>query len=226
VIRLFDFCFSAVIILILLPVALPIMIILRFTGEGEIFYKQCRIGYKGKKFKVIKFATMLKDSASIGTRTITVKDDPRVLPFGNFLRKSKINELPQIINILKGDMSFIGPRPLTDETFFLYDKDTQNIITSVVPGLSGIGSIIFRSEENLLGEVGNAKEFYSIQIAPYKASLERWYVERRSLKLNITLMFITIYVVLLPQSISGTKSLKNIPQMPATLREKMKEMSI
>lgn len=224
-IRLFDLCFSIVIIIILLPIALPIILTLRFSGEGEIFYRQSRIGYKGTKFEVIKFATMLKNSQSIGTGTITVKDDPRVLPFGKFLRKSKINELPQLINVLRGDMSFIGPRPLTVETFCLYEEETQNIITSVQPGLSGLGSIVFRSEENLLSEAGNAKEFYSMHIAPYKASLELWYVEHRSLKLNVVLMFITIYIVFFPNSTAGIRSLKNIPQMSTTLRDKMKEIS-
>ncbi len=104
-IRFFDILFSGIALVVLSPLLIPIMIVLKVTGEGEIFYLQKRIGKDGKPFKIIKFATMLKNSPNIGTTTVTVKDDPRVLPFGKFLRKTKINELPQLINILKGDMS-------------------------------------------------------------------------------------------------------------------------
>lgn len=99
-------------LIIFVPLLLPLIIGLRFSGEGEIFYLQEGAGYKGKRFNMIKFAIMLKNSPNIGAGTLTMENDPRVLPFGRFLRKSKINELPQIINILKGDMSIVGPQPL------------------------------------------------------------------------------------------------------------------
>jgi len=105
--RFFDIFFSSLALLILLPLLIPIAIILKFTGEGEVFYIQQRMGKGGSMFGLLKFATMLKDSPNIGTGTITVKNDPRVLPIGSFLRKTKINELPQLINILRGDMSII-----------------------------------------------------------------------------------------------------------------------
>ena len=98
-------------LVLLSPLLLPLMFILRVTGEGEIFFPQSRVGRGGKDFKLYKFATMLKDSPNMGTGTVTVKNDPRVLPMGGFLRKTKINELPQLINIFNGDMSVIGPRP-------------------------------------------------------------------------------------------------------------------
>ena len=115
--RLFDVLFSATALLILSPLFVPIVIILRLSGEGEVFFFQERIGKNGELFKLFKFATMLKDSPNLGTGTVTMKNDPRILPVGKFLRTSKINELPQLLNIFLGDMSIIGPRPLTPQTF-------------------------------------------------------------------------------------------------------------
>jgi lipopolysaccharide/colanic/teichoic acid biosynthesis glycosyltransferase len=111
-IRFFDIFFSFFAILVLFPFMLPIMVILKLTGEHYIFYKQFRVGRYGKKFGLIKFATMLKDSLNLPGGTFTLKNDPRILPFGKFLRKTKINELPQLINIFLGQMSIIGYRPL------------------------------------------------------------------------------------------------------------------
>ena len=121
--RFFDIIFSGFLLLILLPLFLVVIIILRFTGEKEIFFLQERVGMNRKIFNLYKFATMLKNSPNIGTGTLTIKDDARVLPVGVFLRKSKINELPQLLNIFFGDMSFIGPRPLTQQTFNQYSEN-------------------------------------------------------------------------------------------------------
>ena len=126
--RFFDIFFSFFIILIFLPIMIIIFILLKFTGEGDIFFYQDRIGKNGKYFKLYKFATMLRNSPNIATGTITIKNDPRILPLGRILRKTKINELPQLFNILIGDMSFIGPRPLTPQNFKYYDTKTQNTI--------------------------------------------------------------------------------------------------
>ena len=120
--RLLDVFVSLITLIILLPVFLPIIIILRFSAEGEVFYFQERIGFKNSKFKIWKFATMLKNSMNIGSGSITLRNDPRVTKIGSFLRKTKINELPQIINILKGDISLVGPRPLVIKTFRAYNK--------------------------------------------------------------------------------------------------------
>ena len=131
--RYFDVMFAGIFLLILSPLFVIITIVLKYTGEGEIFYLQQRIGRNGKSFSLFKFATMLKNSPNIGTGTITVKDDKRVLPVGIFLRKSKLNELPQLFNILFGDMSLIGPRPLTPQNFASYSDDVQFIIGQVRP---------------------------------------------------------------------------------------------
>ena len=142
--RFLDILFSGLALLALSPLLVPIVIILKFSGEGEVFFFQERIGKDGKLFKLYKFATMLKDSPNLGTGTVTMRDDPRVLPVGKFLRKTKINELPQLLNIFLGDMSVIGPRPLTAQTFGSYSDNTKAVISQVRPGLSGVGSIIFR----------------------------------------------------------------------------------
>ena len=120
--RLFDILLAFMSLLILFPFFLIVIIILLLTGEGEVFYLQKRLGYLNKKFKIIKFATMIKDSPNIGTGSLTLRDDPRVLPFGKFLRKSKINELPQIFNVIIGNMSIVGPRPQMQVDFYLKSK--------------------------------------------------------------------------------------------------------
>ena len=149
-IRFFDIIFSSTALVVLSPLFLMVMIILRFTGEGEVFFRQNRVGKDGTKFKVIKFATMLKASPNIGTGTVTVKNDPRILPFGKILRRAKINQLPQLINVLKGEMSIIGPRPQDQRCFDAFREEDKAEILKVRPGLSGIGAIYFRDEENLL----------------------------------------------------------------------------
>lgn len=198
--RFFDILFSGLAILLLLPLLAPIAIALRLTGEGEIFFRQQRVGLGGESFGLYKFATMLKNSPNIGTGTVTVKSDPRILPMGHFLRKTKINELPQLLNILLGDMSVIGPRPLTRQTFGAYSEETQQAVIQVRPGLSGMGSIIFRGEEDILADGDGSMSFYSEVIAPYKGAVERWYVAHHSIATYFALIALTAWVVLFPRS--------------------------
>ena len=129
--RFFDIFFSGLALLFLSPLLVPIFIILKFSGEGEVFFLQERIGKGGDVFKLFKFATMLKDSPNIGTGTVTMKGDPRVLPVGKFLRKTKINELPQLLNIFFGDMSVIGPRPLTPKTFIPFLVNCLRVMPTI-----------------------------------------------------------------------------------------------
>ena len=220
--RFFDVIFSGLTLVILSPLLVLIVIVLRLTGEGEIFFLQERIGQHGKKFKLYKFATMLKKSPNLLTGTVTVKSDPRILPVGQFLRKTKINELPQLLNILFGHMSVIGPRPLTKQTFSSYDERTRLIINQVRPGLSGVGSIIFRAEEDILSGESSSVEFYSKVIAPYKGALENWYVENQSLYIYFSAIFITVWVVLLPKSAIAWRTFSNLPVPPDSLRVALK----
>lgn len=219
--RFFDIVFSGLALLVLSPLLIPIMIVLKLTGEGEIFYVQQRVGKGGKMFGLLKFATMLKDSPNIGSGTITVKNDPRVLPMGGFLRKTKINELPQLINILKGDMSVIGPRPQDNRCFIVFDEKDQESIKKVRPGLSGVGSIIFRDEESLLDgqEDLKAKEaFYDDVISPYKGKVESWYVEHQSIGMYFKLIWMTVLAVLSPNaSMSFEEAYDDFPKLPKEL---------
>ena len=217
--RIFDIIISLIAIIILLPILILVTVILMFTGEKKIIYLQTRIGFKNKKFRIFKFATMLENSANIGTGTITIKDDPRVLPFGKLLRISKINELPQIFNILLGDMSIVGPRPLTEEGFESYDKSNREIISSMKPGLTGIGSIIFRDEEKLLTNSKNPKIFYQEVIAPYKAKLEIWYSSKNNIGTYFVIILLTIFVIIKPNNNIIRKVFNDLPELPNELQE-------
>ncbi len=212
--RLLDIIVSSIALILLLPVFIPIIIILRLSAEGEVFYFQERYGLNNSKFKIWKFATMLKNSINIGTGSITLKNDPRVTKIGVFLRKTKINELPQIINILKSDISLVGPRPLVNKTFEAYTKEIQSNIYKVKPGLTGIGSIIFRDEESIISSIHNEDphEFYKRVIAPYKGELEIWYQNNSSFFLDLKLIFLTAWVILFPSSRLYEKWFKNLPK--------------
>ncbi|MDX1810150.1 MAG: sugar transferase [Sulfurospirillaceae bacterium] len=216
--RFFDILFSGLALVVFSPFLIPIAIALKFTGEGEIFYVQDRIGKDGKKFGLLKFATMLKDSPNMVMGTVTVKNDPRVLPFGTFLRKTKINELPQLLNILLGDMSVIGPRPQTERCFLAFPQNSQDAIVQVKPGLSGIGSIVFRDEESILDnpKVDRLK-FYDEVIAPYKGELEQWYVKHQNLYTYFMLIGLTVWVVLFSDSKVYKSIFKDLPISPESL---------
>jgi lipopolysaccharide/colanic/teichoic acid biosynthesis glycosyltransferase len=195
------------------------MILLRLTGEGEIFFTQERIGKDLSPFKLYKFATMLKNSPNIGTGTVTTRNDPRILPIGRFLRKTKVNELPQLFNVISGDMSIVGPRPLTTQTFGAYPREVQIDIGKVRPGLSGIGSIVFRREEEILTDVDGALAFYEDVIAPYKGELERWYTENSSVSLYLLVILVTVWIIIFPNSKLAFRVFKDLPRPEARLRE-------
>jgi lipopolysaccharide/colanic/teichoic acid biosynthesis glycosyltransferase len=212
--RLLDIIVSFITLIILLPLFIPIVVALRLTAEGEVFYFQERIGLNNSRFQIWKFATMLKNSMNMGTGSITLQNDFRVTPIGKFLRKTKINELPQIINILKGDISLVGPRPLVTKTFSAYSAEVQEQIYMVKPGLTGIGSIIFRDEESIISAVKDEDphEFYKRVIAPYKGELEMWYQDHRSFFLDLQLIFMTAWVILFPESRLYEKWFKDLPK--------------
>lgn len=215
--RLFDIIFSGFALIMLSPILLSIIILLKFTGEGEIFFFQDRIGKNGEYFKLFKFVTMLKNSENIGTGTVTLHNDPRILPLGRFLRNTKINELPQLINIFKGDMSIIGPRPQTKRCFDAFPSSSQKEIIKVRPGLSGIGSIIFRSEEEMMDANNDPDRLYDEVIMPYKGLLETWYVSNQNIKSYFFLIGLTVWIVLFPKSKLVWKSFKDLPPPPDNL---------
>ena len=215
--RLLDVLISGSALLLLLPLLVLLVIVLRLSGEGEIFFVQQRVGRGGAYFGLYKFATMLKNSPSIGTGTVTLKDDPRVLPLGKILRKTKINELPQLLNVLFGDMSIIGPRPQTRRCFDAFPVRVQLEVTKVRPGLSGIGSIIFRDEERLLLASEGPDRLYDEVIMPYKGLLEEWYVANQSVAIYFKLIWFTGWVVLFPQSQVIWRVFTTLPRPPTVL---------
>lgn len=216
-IRFFDILFSGIAIIILLPFMIPIMIGLKLTGEHDIFYKQTRIGKGGKPFGVMKFATMLRNSPNMAGGVLTQKDDPRILPMGKFLRKTKINELPQLLNIFIGQMSVIGPRPQAKAHYDLYSDEVKAAVDTVAPGLSGLGSVAFRDEEDMLNAVENRDAFHDTIIAPYKGALEVWFVQHRSVNVYFKLIWLTVLAVLKPSSKAWRTAFKDLPPVPTEL---------
>tara|TARA_B100001059_G_scaffold42796_1_gene34601 strand:+ start:25336 stop:26007 length:672 start_codon:yes stop_codon:yes gene_type:complete len=214
--RIFDIISSTIALLLLSPFLLPITILLKLTSEGEVFYLQERIGINNKPFKIFKFATMVKNSSKMKGGHITLKNDPRLTFMGGFLRKSKINELPQLLNIFLGHMSVIGPRPVMRVSFESYPKKIQKVIYNVKPGLSGIGSIIFRDEEQIITKVkndgGDIWDFYKNTIYPFKGSLELWYQKNKSFSLDLQLIFLTVWVILFPTSKLYEKWFNGLPK--------------
>lgn len=217
--RFFDILFSGLAIIVLFPFMIPIMIGLKLTGEHDIFYLQERIGKGGKPFKVVKFATMLRDSPNLPGGLITLDKDPRILPMGNFLRKTKINELPQLLNIFIGQMSIIGYRPFVKKHYDLYTDTVKAEISKIVPGISGIGSVVFRNEEDILQKMENREYFHDKVITPYKGELECWYVKHKSIDVYFKLIVLTAIVVLNPNSQCWLKWFKDLPEVPSELKD-------
>ena len=211
--RIFDLILSSIAIILLSPILILIIVILKLTGEGEIFYLQERVGYKTKSFMIYKFATMVKNSPNIGNGDVTLRNDPRVTKMGRYLRNSKLNELPQLFNIFMGDISIIGPRPLMRVGFNRYSSNFQNSVYNVKPGLTGIGSIVFRDEERILTESElTPHECYKEIILPYKGELEIWYQQHNSFFLDLQLMFMTAWVIFIPTSKLYEKWFKDLPK--------------
>ncbi|MDA9631909.1 sugar transferase [Bacteroidota bacterium] len=211
--RLIDIILSGVAIILFSPILLLIIITLKLTGEGEIFYLQERVGHKKKIFMIYKFATMVKNSPNIGSGDVTLRNDPRVTKVGKFLRESKLNELPQIFNIFKGDISVIGPRPLMKVGFNRYSLNFQNSVYNIKPGLTGIGSIVFRDEEKILTESKlTPHECYKEIILPYKGELEIWYQNNYSLFLDFQLIFMTAWAIIFPETRLYKKWFKDLPK--------------
>ena len=214
--RVSDIFLSGFAILVLSPLLVPVIIILKCTGEHDVFYGQDRIGFRNRHFKILKFATMLRNSPNMAGGLHTTHGDKRVLPFGRFLRKTKINELPQLFNIFLGDMSVVGPRPLVEKTFAPYSDEVKARIYNVKPGLTGIGSVVFRDEETLLTECTrkgmDIDEAYARVVSPYKGALEMWYQDHLGLRTDCWLIFLTAWVIVFPKSRLTEKVFRDLPR--------------
>lgn len=208
--RIIDILIATIALILLSPIFIPSIMILLLTGEREVFYFQKRVGYKNRPFNIWKFATMMKNSPNIGTGEITLRNDPRVTPFGKILRMTKVNELPQIINVFTGDMSIVGPRPLMEVSFKLYPEEVQKRIYNCKPGMTGIGSLIFRDEEKIVSEAADPKAMYAA-IYPYKGALELWYQANASLYTDFMIIFLTAWSILFPGNKLVEKVFRDLP---------------
>lgn len=222
--RVFDFVLSFVAIIVLLPLMIPVAIILKLTGEHDVFYLQTRVGRGGSDFKLIKFVTMVRGSSSLPGGDLTQKNDPRVLPFGKFLRKTKINELPQLLNVFLGDMSFVGPRPQTRQHYELYPLHVRQAIDALRPGITGLGSMIFRNEDSILDAVAGddadfRNRFHDTIIAPYKGELELWYTHHCGWRSYFLLLALTAWKLVSPSDSWVWKHFyHDIPEPPRDLQ--------
>jgi lipopolysaccharide/colanic/teichoic acid biosynthesis glycosyltransferase len=219
--RCLDIFVSLVALLFITPLFLIISFVLKFTSEGEIFYRQERIGKHGKKFGILKFATMLKDSPTIGNGMLTVRNDPRITKVGKWLRLTKLNELPQLWNVFVGQMSFVGPRPLTAVGISRYEQAVSQTILQLRPGITGIGSLVFRDEEKLVSlckeNGGDPKAYYREHIFPYKGSVECWYASKQSFRIDFLLLIATLYSVVFNDRNIAFKLFKDLPGLPKEL---------
>ena len=190
--RAFDFIFSFIGLILLSPIFLIISLLIALSSKGGVFYKQTRVGKDNIDFKVYKFRSMIVDADKKGLLSIG-KDgrDPRITKIGYILRKYKLDELPQLINVLKGDMSLVGPRPEVRKYVDLYDNKQKEIL-KVRPGITDIASITFRNENDLLSQSPNPEDYYIQEIMPKKISLSLEYVKTRTLIKDIKLIFKTI----------------------------------
>lgn len=188
--RIFDIVCSGLGLIILSPFLLFVAIRIKMESDGPILFKQIRVGEKGKEFKILKFRTMVVDAEKLG-RQITVGNDSRITKIGGFLRKYKIDELPQLINVFKGDMSLVGPRPEVPRYVDMY-TDQQRKVLDVKPGITDLASIRYRDENELLGKAENPDEFYINTIMPDKLALNMEYINKSNIFLDVYIILKTI----------------------------------
>ena len=205
-IAVLDRLLAGLLIVILGPVFIFFGLVLAFSGERKVLYFQERIGIDGKTFKVIKFATMLEKSSKIGSKGFVDKNDARLLPFGSFLRRTKINELPQLINVCLGEMSLVGTRPMVPSTFNVAARISDYQFWTQRPGLTGLASVCFRNEEDLLRGVVEKEAYYMQQILPQKLELDRLWHEAPTVRNYFIVLILTgiaLFNPIAPEKISA-----------------------
>ena len=188
--RVFDIVFSLTALIWLAPLLLLISILIKITSHGPVFFIQKRVGLNNGDFNIIKFRTMKQNPSNEGFLTIG-NDDSRITKIGLFLRKFKLDELPQLINVLKGDMSMVGPRPELRYFVNLYSKEDLEVL-KVKPGITGLASIKYSNEAELLKSAKNPEAFYLNEILPHKLKLNKQYIKEQSFILDLKLILLTI----------------------------------
>lgn len=187
--RLFDSAASAVALLVLLPVFVVIGVLVRSGSPGGAFFRQTRVGMDGRTFRLLKFRSMRPGSEALGQITVGGRD-PRITGIGHFLRKSKMDELPQLINVLIGDMSLVGPRPEVPKYVALYTAEQRQVLT-VRPGLTSLASLAYIDENELLGRSQDPERTYVEVVMPAKLALDLKYVRERSFIGDLRILFDT-----------------------------------
>jgi lipopolysaccharide/colanic/teichoic acid biosynthesis glycosyltransferase len=195
--RLLDICVTLVCLLMLAPFFFVVAVRIKRDSPGPIFYRGRRIGRHGKEFLIVKFRTMSESPESYSGAKVTAENDPRITPFGRWLRDTKLNELPQLWNVLRGEMSLVGPRPEDPEIVATWPEDVRREVLSVRPGVTSPASVLYRNEEALLNN-GNVMQTYLQSILPSKLRLDQLYVRHRSLMLDLDVLFWTA-LLLIPQ---------------------------
>ena len=188
--RIFDLICSTLGLIVLSLVLIGIAIKIKAGSDGPVFFKQIRVGEKGREFEILKFRTMVVDAEKLG-KQITVGNDNRITKIGAFLRKYKLDELPQLINVFKGDMSLVGPRPEVPRYVKLYNQEQKKVL-EVKPGITDLASIRYRDENDLLGGVENPEEFYINTIMPDKLALNLEYISKNNIVFDIYIILKTI----------------------------------
>ena len=188
--RIFDIVCSGLGLIILSPVLIIIAIMIKKGSDGPVFFKQIRVGKDGKNFEILKFRTMVVNAEKLG-RQITVGNDNRITKVGGFLRKYKLDELPQLINVFKGDMSLVGPRPEVPRYVEMYTKEQRKVL-NVKPGITDLASLRYKDENELLGKAENPDEFYINTIMPDKLALNLEYINKSNVFYDIYIIITTI----------------------------------
>ncbi|SFM31680.1 sugar transferase [Variovorax sp. OV329] len=194
--RCFDLTLACGALLVLAPVMLLAALWIKMDSRGPVLFRQDRVGLNGRLFAILKFRTMVADSEPARPSGITVGADPRITRAGSLLRKYKLDELPQFINVLRGDMSVVGPRPEVPQYVATYPPETRDQVLSVRPGITDLASIAYRNESELLGSAENPEAFYVQEILPKKLDFCLQYVATRSLWLDMTIIWRTVLVIL------------------------------
>jgi lipopolysaccharide/colanic/teichoic acid biosynthesis glycosyltransferase len=197
--RGFDFLGASFFVILLSPFILFIFFLVKLFSKGPGFFKQERVGKNGKLFEIFKFRTMHVAQAS-NSLSLTLHNDDRVFPLGRGLRRYKIDEIPQLFNILKGEMSFVGPRPEVEKYFQYYTQEEKEKILSIVPGITDLASLRFRNESELLLKTDNPEKIYIEKILPIKKRYYKFYVEKRSFLYDMHIIFQTIRYVFFKKS--------------------------
>lgn len=188
--RVFDFTASLIGCIILTPVFIIIAILIKLDSKGPVFFKQKRVGKNGKEFEILKYRTMIVDAEKLG-KQITVGKDPRITKVGYTLRKYKLDELPQLFNVLKGDMSLVGPRPEVPKYVNIYNESERKVL-NVKPGITDFASIEYSDENAILGTVENPEEYYINTIMKHKLQLNLKYINKNNIFLDIKIIFKTL----------------------------------